>query len=66
VANPFQRIERDVKYAYFQVNGFDYRTDGQSVQANDGSAQFPSWHTTGSLPIVLKAREVWKAERQAA
>jgi hypothetical protein len=58
----FQRIERDVKYAYFEVNGFQYRTNGQSVQANDGNAQFPRWNTTYSLAIVLKAREAWKAQ----
>lgn len=60
MAKGFQRIERNVRYVYFEVNGFQYRTDGQTVQGNDGNTQFPSWHTTGSLPIVLKAREVYK------
>lgn len=49
---------KQVDYIYFQHNGFDYRTDGETVQANDGTADRPNWHTTGSLAIVLKAREV--------
>ena len=55
--NGFQRIERDVKYVYFQVNGFDYRTDGQTVQGKDGN----TWNTTYSLAIILVARKAFQS-----
>jgi hypothetical protein len=55
----FQTIERDTKYVYFQVNGFEYRTDGKSVQGKDGN----SWNTTYSLAIVLAAREAFKVRQ---
>jgi hypothetical protein len=45
------------EYIYFEMNGRQYRTDGSTVEGKDGS----TWNRTGSLPVVLKARDLWKS-----
>ncbi len=56
----FQTIEADRKYTFFEVNGFTYRTDGNSVQGKDGN----SWNTTYSLPIIKVAKAARKNEKK--
>jgi hypothetical protein len=51
---------RNPDYVYFEMNGREYRTDGRIVEGKDGQ----TWNRTGSLPVVLKAREVWNTARQ--
>jgi len=41
---------------YFELNGFQYRTDGNTVEAKDGS----KWNKTGSVSLVIYARELFK------
>ena len=47
-------------YALKNSNGpsriAEYRTDGKEVERKDGA----TWHATGSLPVVLIAREAFK------
>jgi hypothetical protein len=48
---------------HFSFNGFQYRTDGTHVEGRDGS----TWNRTGSIPVVLAAREVFETfQRQSA
>jgi len=47
----------DANYIYFELKGFQYRTNGVIVEGKDGS----TWNVTNSLPIFLHARKLWES-----
>lgn len=50
-------MENETKYVYFQMNGFEYRTNGVIVEGKDGK----TWNKTSSLSVVLAGRDMYKA-----